>query len=251
MHRSRSKSTARICGRSPIGCWARLSEADDAVQEAWLRMDRADIRDVRNLRGWLTTVVAQICLDMLRARNVRPEEPLERSRRDRSARRRRRPRSRGGAGRLDRGGPDRHTSDAVTGRAAGVRAARHVRPAVRRNRPDRRADRRTPPRSSRPGPGAGYAGKHPARQPISVRQRRLVDAFLAAARDGDFDALLAVLDSEVVLRVDAAAAGVADHDPRRARGRHQCARLRGQRPLRRHRAWWTARSASSSRPRAG
>src|SRR5258708_30779634 len=54
-----------------------LTEADDAVQEAWLRMDRADVADVRNPRGWLTTVVARICLDMLRARSARPEEPLD------------------------------------------------------------------------------------------------------------------------------------------------------------------------------
>src|SRR3954447_24936186 len=54
-----------------------LSEADDAVQEAWLRMDRADTSDVRNVRGWLTTVVARICLDMLRARSTRSEEPLD------------------------------------------------------------------------------------------------------------------------------------------------------------------------------
>src|SRR5260370_17657888 len=54
-----------------------LAEADDAVQEAWLRMDRADVGDVRNPRGWLTTVVARICLDVLRARSARPEEPLD------------------------------------------------------------------------------------------------------------------------------------------------------------------------------
>jgi RNA polymerase sigma-70 factor, ECF subfamily len=53
------------------------SDADDAVQEAWLRMDRTDISDVRNLRGWLTTVVARICLDVLRARTARPEQPLD------------------------------------------------------------------------------------------------------------------------------------------------------------------------------
>ncbi len=53
------------------------AEADDAVQEAWLRMDRADIGGVHNLRGWLTTVVARICLDMLRARSARPEQPLD------------------------------------------------------------------------------------------------------------------------------------------------------------------------------
>jgi DNA-directed RNA polymerase specialized sigma24 family protein len=51
-----------------------LSEAEDAVQEAWLRMDRADVTDVRNMRGWLTTVVARICLDMLRARIRRCSE---------------------------------------------------------------------------------------------------------------------------------------------------------------------------------
>src|SRR5882724_9856154 len=54
-----------------------MTEADDAVQEAWLRMDRADVDDVRNQRGWVTTVVARICLDMLRARSARPEEPLD------------------------------------------------------------------------------------------------------------------------------------------------------------------------------
>jgi RNA polymerase sigma factor (sigma-70 family) len=54
-----------------------LTEADDAVQEAWLRMERTDVSDVRNLGGWLTTVVARICLDVLRARSARREEPLE------------------------------------------------------------------------------------------------------------------------------------------------------------------------------
>ena len=54
-----------------------VAEAEDAVQEAWLRMDRTDITDVHNLRGWLTTVVARICLDMLRARSAHPEQPLD------------------------------------------------------------------------------------------------------------------------------------------------------------------------------
>src|SRR5438445_11903048 len=53
-----------------------LSEADDAVQEAWLRLARADTSGVDNLGGWLTTVVARLCLDMLRSRNTRREEPL-------------------------------------------------------------------------------------------------------------------------------------------------------------------------------
>src|SRR5882762_2450859 len=56
-----------------------LTEADDAVQETWLRLDRAEVGDVRNPRGWLTTVVARICLDMLRARSARPEEPLDKA----------------------------------------------------------------------------------------------------------------------------------------------------------------------------
>ena len=52
------------------------SEADDAVQEAWLRLSRADAQEVENLSGWLTTVVARVCLDMLRARKARREEPV-------------------------------------------------------------------------------------------------------------------------------------------------------------------------------
>jgi RNA polymerase sigma factor (sigma-70 family) len=54
-----------------------LSEADDAVQEAWLHLSRSDTSGVKNLGGWLTTVVARICLDMLRSRNSRREEPLD------------------------------------------------------------------------------------------------------------------------------------------------------------------------------
>src|SRR5215208_6172367 len=54
-----------------------LSDADDAVQEAWIRLNRADTRDVENLGGWLTTVVARISLNVLRSRQTRPELPLE------------------------------------------------------------------------------------------------------------------------------------------------------------------------------
>ena len=56
-----------------------LSEADDAVQEAWLRLSRSGTSSVENLRGWLTTVVGRVCLDMLRSRNSRREEPWERT----------------------------------------------------------------------------------------------------------------------------------------------------------------------------
>src|SRR6478672_5964571 len=57
-----------------------LSEADDAVQDAWIRLSRSDTRGVENLGGWLTTVVARVCLDMLRSRTSRREEPLDTSR---------------------------------------------------------------------------------------------------------------------------------------------------------------------------
>ena len=63
----------------------RLDEADDAVQESWLRLSRSDASDIANLGGWLTTVVARICLDMLRARNARREESLEAAIRTRNA----------------------------------------------------------------------------------------------------------------------------------------------------------------------
>src|SRR5690349_19562691 len=53
------------------------SEADDAVQESWIRLGRTDVSDVENLRAWLTTVVARVCLDMLRMRTSRREDPLE------------------------------------------------------------------------------------------------------------------------------------------------------------------------------
>src|SRR5579864_7771063 len=56
-----------------------LSEADDAVQESWLRLSRSETSGIENLGGWLTTVVARICLDMLRSRNSRREEPLDES----------------------------------------------------------------------------------------------------------------------------------------------------------------------------
>ena len=184
-----------------------LTEADDAVQEAWLRMDRTDISDVGNLRGWLTTVVARICLDMLRARSMRPEEPLD----DVPA-----------IAAPDAVDPEQ---EAVLADSIGVAllvilqtlspAERlafvlhdmfdlpfaEIAPIVGRSENTAaqlaaRARRRV--RGKTPEPPADF-----------VRQRRLVNAFLSAARDGDFDALLAVLDSDVVLRVDAAAAGTA------------------------------------------
>jgi RNA polymerase sigma factor (sigma-70 family) len=182
-----------------------LTEAEDAVQEAWLRMDRTDVGDVRNLRGWLTTVVARICLDMLRARSARPEEPLDEAK---------------AIAAPDVVDPEQ---EAVLADSIGVAllvilqtlspAERlafvlhdmfdlpyaEIAPIVGRSENTAaqlasRARRRV--RGRTPDPATDL-----------VRQRRLVDAFLAAARDGDFDALLGVLDGDVVLHVDATAAG--------------------------------------------
>src|SRR4051812_6675664 len=180
-----------------------VSEADDAVQEAWLRLSRADAAEVENLPAWLTTVVARVCLDMMRARRSRREEPL---------------------------GP--HVPEPILSRADGLDPEHEAlladsvglallvvletltpaerlafvlhdmfavpfediasivgrSPAAARQLASR-ARRRV--QAATPAPDADVG-----------RQREVVDAFLAAARGGDFDALLAVLDPDVVLRVD-------------------------------------------------
>jgi RNA polymerase sigma factor (sigma-70 family) len=182
-----------------------LTEAEDAVQDAWLRMDRTDVGDVRNPRGWLTTVVARICLDVGGGRGARPEEPLE----------------------------EAHTvvaPDAVDPEAEAVLAdsigvallviLQTLSPAERlafvlHDMFDLPYAEIAPIVGRSENTAAQLAsrarrrvrGKTPDPATDLVRQRRLVDAFLAAARDGDFDALLAVLDADVVLHVDAAAAG--------------------------------------------
>ena len=182
-----------------------LTEADDAVQEAWLRMDRTDVSDVRNLRGWLTTVVARICLDMLRARNSRPEEPLDDV--------------------LPVAAPDAvdPEAEAVLADSVGVALLvilQTLSPAERlafvlHDMFDLPFADIAPIVGRTENTAAQLAararrrvrGKTPDPATDLVRQRRLVDAFLAAAREGDFDALLAVLDSDVVLHIDATAAG--------------------------------------------
>ena len=68
-------ATGPICEAVAYRMLGSLSEADDAVQEAWLRLSRSDTSGVENLGGWLTTVVARVCLDMLRSRKSRREEP--------------------------------------------------------------------------------------------------------------------------------------------------------------------------------
>lgn len=191
-----------------------VSEADDAVQDAWLRMDRADISDVRNLRGWLTTVVARICLDMLRARSVRAEEPLD---------------DLHGLPTVHvapagaPAGPVDPEAEAVLADSVGVALLvilQTLSPAERLafvlhdmfglpfaeigpiiGRSENAAAQLAARARHR------VRGKTVDTTTDFVRQRRLVDAFLAAARHGDFDALLAVLDDDVVLHVDATAAG--------------------------------------------
>ena len=195
-HRTRLRAVAyRMLGS--------LSEADDAVQEAWLRLNRSDAGEIENLDGWLTTVVARISLNMLRSRKTRREEPL--------------------AGRLpdvlvDRVDGLNPEHEALLADSVGLAllvvletlnpAERlafvmhdifavpfdEIAPIVDRS-PEAarqlasRARRRV--RAERTVPDANLE-----------TQREVINAFLAAARDGDFDRLVAVLDPDVVLRQD-------------------------------------------------
>jgi RNA polymerase sigma-70 factor (ECF subfamily) len=181
------------------------SEAGDAVQEAWLRFSRSDAQAVENLGGWLTTVVARICLDMLRARRSRREEPEADA-----------------ASLVERHAPavdpeqDARTADAV-GMALMVVLDR-LAPAERvafvlhdlfdipfedigrilERSPV--ATRQLASRARRRVQGVGRS------EDIErASDRRVVEAFLVAARQGDLAQLLAILDPEVVFRADAAA----------------------------------------------
>ena len=179
------------------------AEADDALQEAWIRIERADTSEVENMGGWLTTVVSRVCLTMLDARKRRREEALE-------------------AGRLpdpivtraDETAPDPEgeamAADAVG--AALLVVLETLQPAERlafvlhdvfavpfediATIVDRSpaAARQLASRARRRVQGAD---RH-----APTADRAVVDAFLAAARDGDFEGLLAVLDPDVVVRGD-------------------------------------------------
>jgi RNA polymerase sigma factor (sigma-70 family) len=180
-----------------------ISEADDAVQEAWLRLSRSDTSEVENLGGWLTTVVGRVCIDMLRSRSSRREVP-----------------------------PGVHVPDPIVSRADGIdpeheallsdsvglallvvleklspaeRLAfvlhdmfvmpfEEIAPIVGRSPT---ATRQLASRARRRVQGAA-----PSPDADLARQREVVDAFLVASRGGDFEALLAVLDPDVVLRAD-------------------------------------------------
>jgi RNA polymerase sigma factor (sigma-70 family) len=180
-----------------------VSEADDAVQEAWLRLSRSDGREIENMGGWLTTVVGRVCLNMLRSRRTRREDSLE-----------------------------VHVPEPIVSREDGVdpehealladsvglamlvvletlspaeRLAfvlhdifgvpfEEIGPMVDRSPA---AARQLASRARR-----RVQGEAPPPDPDLARQREVVDAFFAAAREGDFDGLVAVLHPDVVLRSD-------------------------------------------------
>src|SRR5262245_31136946 len=181
------------------------TEAEDAVQESWIRLGRTDVSDVENLRAWLTTVVARVCLDILRTRTSRREEPLDVHVPDPVITR------------AD-GDPE---SDAMLADSVGLAllvvletlepAERlafvlhdvfgmtfdEIAPIVDRSPV---AARQLASRARRQ-----VQGQAPTSDADLRTQRRVVDAFLAAVRDGDFEALVAVLDPEIVLRADGGA----------------------------------------------
>jgi RNA polymerase sigma factor (sigma-70 family) len=203
-HRARLRGVAyRLLGSLP--------EAEDAVQDAWLRLNRSDTTAVENLGGWLTTVVSRVCLDILRARKSRREEPIARQVTDSTIVR--------GAGAdpegeavladsvgvallvvLDTLGPAERLAfvlhdlfgtpfeeiGSIMGRSAA--AAKQLASRARKR--------------VRGSPAPSDAGR--------ARQRAVVEAFLRAVHDGDLEGLLAVLDPDAVLRIDAATRA---HDP--------------------------------------
>ncbi|HYW90517.1 MAG TPA: sigma-70 family RNA polymerase sigma factor, partial [Chloroflexota bacterium] len=178
-----------------------LTEADDAVQEAWLRLSRADASGIENLGGWLTTVVARVCLNMLQSRRTRREQPLDVHLPDPVV------------SRADSGDPEHEVllTDSVglallvvlEALAPAERVAfvlhdvfavpfEEIAPIVGRSPI---AARQLASRARRRVQGMAAVGDADLSQ-----QREVVDAFLAAARGGDFEALVALLDPNVVLR---------------------------------------------------
>ncbi|MFG2002518.1 RNA polymerase sigma factor SigJ [Spirillospora sp. NPDC048911] len=202
-HRSHLKSVAyRMLGS--------LAEAEDAVQEAWFRLSRSDTSEIDNLGGWLTTVVSRMCLDMLRSRSSRREDPLDVYVPDPIV------------SRADGATPVDPEQEVLMADSVGLalmvvletlapaeRLAfvlhdmfavpfEEIAPIVERSPA---ATRQLASRARRRVQSAPAPDTDPA------RQREVVDAFIAAARGGDFEALVAVLDPDVVLRADIGAAG--------------------------------------------
>jgi len=189
-----------------------VSEADDAVQDAWLRLSRSDTSEVQNLGAWLTTVVARVSLNMLRSRKARREQPL-----------------------------DVHVPDPIVDSADGTNPEHEALLAdsvglallvvlETLSPPERLAfvlhdmfavpfdeiatilDRS--PDAARQLASRGrrrVRGSAPVPDPDLSAQWEVVEAFLAAARDGDFEGLVAVLDPDVVLRADGGLEGISRH----------------------------------------
>src|SRR5512133_2279712 len=189
-----------------------LSEADDAVQDAWLRLSRADTSEVENLGGWLTTVVARVALNMLRARNTRREQPLDVHVPDPI---------------IDPAEGSNPEHEALLADSVGLallvvletltpaeRLAfvlhdmfavpfQEIAPIMERS-PE--ATRQLASRARR-----RVRGTAPVPDTDLTAQWEVVEAFLAAAREGDFDRLVAVLDPDVVLRADGGLTGLSQH----------------------------------------
>jgi len=188
-----------------------LAEADDAVQEAWLRLSRSDTSDVVNLAAWLTTVTGRICLDMLRSRTARREDPLDVHLPDPVIS-------------YDDGGDPEH--EALTADAVGLAllvVLETLTPAERLafvlhdlfGVPFTDIGPivgRTPDAAKTLASRARQRVRSGSVEPDTDlrRQREVVDAFMAAARDGDFGALVELLDPDVVLRADMGTAAPAD-----------------------------------------
>lgn len=181
-----------------------VSEADDAVQETWLRLHRSDTSDVQNLRGWLTTVVARVCLDMLRARKARREDALEPD----------------GSEPVAHRAPGANPEDeALLADSVGLAllvvldtlapaerlafvlhdlfgvSFEEIAPIVRRSEA---ATRQLASRARRRVRGRGDVDAGDI-----ASQREVIDAFLAALRAGDVQGLLAVLDPDLAVHADA------------------------------------------------
>ena len=187
-----------------------LSEADDAVQEAWLRLSRSDANGIENLGGWLTTVVARVSPGHAALAQARREEPLDAHVPDPivEQRRRDRPRARSAAGRLGRARVARGARNADSRRAARVRAARHVRRALRRDRADRRALPDRGPAARQPRAAARAGREHRCRTRTSRASARSSTRFSPRRAAATSSALVAVLDPDVVLRGDCRAGAV-------------------------------------------
>ncbi len=183
-----------------------LSEADDAVQESWIRLSRSGTSGVENLGGWLTTVVARVCLDTLRSRKSRREEPLDADLPELIVSRR------------DMIDPETEVLLADSVGLALLVVLDTLAPAERlafvlHDMFDLSFDEiaaivgRSPTAARQLASRARrrVQGADAVRAADLTRQREVVAAFLAASRGGDFDALLAVLDPDVVLRSDRAA----------------------------------------------